>query len=107
MSTTVPQLTEAQMLAGIKAAAKGLGYKCFHNTYSIGSDRGFPDLVIVGHGCTWFLELKGPKGRIRPEQDEWIEALSLAGHSAWIVKPELYDEVLSWLEVGYQKRHAA
>jgi hypothetical protein len=103
MSTTAPPLTEAQMLAGLKAAAKGLGYFVFHNTYSIGSDRGFPDLVIVGHERTFFLELKGPKGRVRPEQDVWINALFDAGHDARIVWPDDYDTILRELQIVYQR----
>jgi hypothetical protein len=110
MSATVtkqPVMTEAQMLAGIKAAAKGLGFLVFHNTYAIGSDRGFPDLVIVGYGRSWFLELKGPKGRIRPEQTTWIRELIYAGHIADIIWPDDYDEMLEALQVAYMKRVTA
>lgn len=103
MTTTAPTtLTEAQMLAGLKAAAKGLGYLVFHNTYAIGSDRGFPDLVIVGHGRTWFVELKGPKGQIRPEQGAWVKALFEAGQDVRIVWPDDYDWILQSLQDAYQ-----
>lgn len=86
------------MLAGLKAAAKQLGYSCFHNTYSIGSDRGFPDLVIAGYGCVIFWELKGPKGRIKKEQDAWINDLKAAGQVADILWPDDYDEALKYLQ---------
>lgn len=102
MSITVPKLTEADMLKGIKFVAKQFGYLVFHNTYAIGSDRGFPDLVIVGYGCTWFLELKGPKPRISDEQKEWIQALYSAGNNAQFVHPGDYGVILAELQQGYE-----
>jgi hypothetical protein len=104
MSMTVINLTEADMLAGIKSVAKTLGYKYFHNTYAIGSDRGFPDLVIVGYGRTWFLELKGPKPHIYPEQIEWNSALRAVGQDARFIHPEDFDDLLEELQLMYHRR---
>lgn len=96
-SATAAALTEAQMLAGIRKAAEQLGYQCYHTTYAVGSTPGYPDLTIVGHGKTFFYELKGPRGRVSRDQQAWIDALFEAGQRARIVWPQDYDSVLEEL----------
>ena len=97
---TAPKLTEAQMLAGLRSAAKQLGYMTFHTTYSIGSERGFPDLHIVGHGKQFVFELKGPRGKPGPHQEEWIDAYREAGVQASVIWPGTYDYALELLIEG-------
>lgn len=97
MSTTTRPLTEAAMLSGLKDAAQKLGYLVYHTTYSIGSDRGYPDLTIVGHGHIWFLEIKGPRGVISDDQKTWIGAIMDAGYDARFIWPHHYDEILDEL----------
>lgn len=48
---------------------------------------GFPDLVIVGPGGVLFIELKTDRGRVRPEQTTWLNALSAAGSQAAVWRP--------------------
>ena len=38
--------------------------------------KGFPDLVLVRPPRCLFVELKSAKGRVRPEQEAWLCALS-------------------------------
>lgn len=97
------KITEAQMQKGIIATAKQLGFMVYHTTYAIGSERGYPDLHIVGHGLSWFLELKGPNPKVYPEQEAWIAALQANGHDARFVYPADYDEVLATLQAAYQE----
>ncbi|HET8522263.1 MAG TPA: VRR-NUC domain-containing protein [Thermomicrobiales bacterium] len=96
------QLTEAQMQNSLKHAALQLGYRCYHTTYSIGSDAGFPDLHIVGHGRQFVFELKGPRGKLRPGQQDWIDAYREAGVDALVIWPDEYDKALDLLEMGYR-----
>lgn len=100
IATKQPVMTEAQMQKGLIAAAKSLGYKCYHTQYSIGSERGFPDLHIVGHGKQFVFELKGPRGRPGPHQEEWIQAYREAGVQASVIWPGLYDYALELLMEG-------
>jgi hypothetical protein len=104
---SVPKITEREMQTAIVRMAKQLGYLVYHAAYSIGSEKGFPDLTIVGHGRMWMLELKGPKGRVSGEQEAWIAQLQLAGVDALIVWPDDLDMVLTDLMEMYERRHAA
>ncbi len=97
------KLTESQMQKGITATAKKLGFRVYHAAYAIGSEKGYPDLHIVGHGRSIFLELKGPKPKVYPEQEEWIAALQDAGHEARFVYPGDYDGILALLQDAYQE----
>jgi hypothetical protein len=48
---------------------------------------GFPDLVMAGHGRLVFAELKSHRGRIRPDQQRWINALAEAGAEVYVWRP--------------------
>jgi hypothetical protein len=57
---------------------------------------GFPDLVLVRGEELLFVELKAERGRLRPEQKQWIEKLSRAAEThVW--KPADWDDVLQRL----------
>jgi hypothetical protein len=63
----------------------------YHNLYAVGSDSGFPDLVMVKPGVRngmLFLEVKGPKGKISNEQRDWVDDIRSTGCHAHIVFPE-------------------
>ncbi len=85
---------ESEFQADVIKAAIALGWKTYHTTYAIGSDRGYPDLTMChpNHGVLW-LELKGPKGRVADEQREWIESLQDAGQNAYIVFHDQWDMI--------------
>jgi hypothetical protein len=106
-------ITEAQIQRGITDLLKQLGFECYHTRYSIGSDSGFPDVVAVrDDGTLVAVECKGPKGKIRPGQLEWIRRFrSIPGCIfAEIVGPEMndywwgYDQALRGIESAVTQR---
>src|SRR5690606_5114711 len=82
-------MSEAQLLATIRQVCRTLGLLCYHTYDSRRSEPGFPDLVIVGlgPGAVLYRELKTERGRLRPEQRTWLDALSRAGQDADIWRP--------------------
>lgn len=56
--------------------AEHLGLLVYHTYRSDRSERGFPDLVIVGWGGIAFLELKKQTGVVAPDQEVWNFALA-------------------------------
>lgn len=76
-------------MAAITDTALTLGYEVMHipdRAYGLAASqgrydalwgaRGFPDLVIVGHGTLFVIECKSATGRTSPEQDAWLAAFS-------------------------------
>jgi hypothetical protein len=82
-------MTEAQLQAAVIECAEWLGWRCYHTTYSIGSDRGYPDLTLVNprQGRVLWAELKGPRGRLSPAQAAWLAELTSAGQEAYLWSP--------------------
>jgi hypothetical protein len=74
----------------------------YHTQYSIGADRGFPDLMIVGYGSCLVFEIKGPRGKVRDGQYEWISAFTDAGIPAMIIWPSDYERALAMIEDAYR-----
>jgi hypothetical protein len=67
-------MTEAQLLAHVRNAAKKLGWICYHTHRSDRSEKGFPDCVISKNGVLIFAELKvedRKKGKLDIDQLIW------------------------------------
>ena len=78
--------TEAELQATILALA---GQRGWHRQHTLLArfvpkgregetliDKGFPDLVLARDGTVIFAELKRQKGRVTPEQKEWLALLN-------------------------------
>jgi len=56
--------------------------------------RGFPDLTLVRDTELIFAELKAERGRVRPEQTEWLNDLQVVpGVETYIWKPSDWDYI--------------
>lgn len=68
-------LSEATWQAHIVLLARALGLLCYHTLDSRGSDRGFPDLTLLGPGRLVLLELKrqARAAVLTTEQAAWLD----------------------------------
>jgi hypothetical protein len=60
-------------------------------------DPGFPDLVLVKDGRVLVRELKSDEGRVREEQEAWLDALAAAGIDTGVWRPRDIDRVMTEL----------
>ena len=84
------RMTEAQLQATVQQVATLYGWTWHHEVDSRRSRAGFPDLVRVhptAQRVLW-VELKSAKGRVRPEQQTWLDTLNKAGQDARVWRPE-------------------
>jgi hypothetical protein len=68
-------MSEKEFQAQVVQLATYYGWRVYHTHDSRRSAAGFPDLVLVRPPELIFAELKTEKGRIRPEQADWLADL--------------------------------
>lgn len=69
----------------------------------MGVHAGFADLMILCEGRILFLELKAPKGRLRPEQEAFRDAVR-AQSFGWALVRSLDDALRAAAEFGFTTR---
>ena len=72
----------------------------------MGVHAGFADLIVLCEGRVLFLELKSLKGRLRPAQEEFREAV-LAQGFCWAMVRSLDDALGALADHGFTSRIAA
>ena len=84
---SAPYISEKRLLAAVRELARVSGWLCYHTHDSRRSEAGFPDLVLARGGRVVFAELKSERGRLRPEQRVWLDALAEAEHEVHLWRP--------------------
>ena len=81
--------------ANLRKLMKDLGLTGFHVEKSLDveknrknvSVKGWPDWTIRGPRGVLFRELKSQRGKVEPEQQEWLDALTGSGADAGVWRP--------------------
>ena len=87
-ATQARKMSEATLLAQVRALARALGWLGYHTHRSDRSEPGWPDLVLVRGDRLLYRELKTSTGRLMPAQQTWLDALRAAGADASVWRPE-------------------
>ena len=94
-------MSEDNLLQAVVEAASLLGWRWHHIRRSDKAVQmghaGFPDLLLVREHRLVSIELKTHKGRVTPEQQEWLDALRAAGVQTLVIRPSDLDWLLRWL----------
>ena len=82
-------ITERDLREQIRDLCKLYGWKMYFTWRSIHSPAGFPDLVLANseQKKVIFAELKREKGKVTPEQKEWLDALKACGQTVYVWRP--------------------
>lgn len=83
-------MPEATLQARVMDLARLHGWLAYHTHDSRRSSaKGFPDLVLVHarRRLVLYRELKAHKGRVTPDQQAWLDALTAAGQDAGVWRP--------------------
>jgi hypothetical protein len=91
-------MTEKELSQSLVNAARTMGWRVYRTWNSIHSPKGFPDLTMVRGDRLIFAELKTEKGKVTPDQQGWIDALSVLGNG----RCEVYLWRPSDIESAYQ-----
>ena len=65
-----------------------------------GDGKGFPDLLLLRGKTQLAVELKTGRNNCSHEQEEWLIAFRAAGVSAFVWRPEQWDEIEKILELA-------
>ena len=71
----------------------------------MGVHAGFADLMVICDGRILFLELKAPKGRLRPSQEAFRDAVEAQGFG-WALVRSLDDALGALADHGFTTRIA-
>lgn len=95
----VARETESSFQAAVIAFARLNGWLAYHTHDSRRCAAGFPDLVFVRGGRVVFAELKSAKGKERPDQTVWLDALEQVEAAAggavgvYLWRPDSWDQI--------------
>jgi hypothetical protein len=86
---------ETHLQAAVEAELQVRGWRYFHAYDARRSVPGFPDLVCLRGSRVLVAEIKTMRGRVSPEQRDWLAAFELAG-----VESHLWRLPAAWAEIG-------
>lgn len=102
--------TEATFCALVLQACRDFGWTAAHfrpaltakgwRTAVQGDGKGWPDIIAVKGDRLLAAELKSAKGKLTPEQEDWLGRLGEAGVEIYLWRPTDLAEVLSVLSGG-------
>ena len=74
--TLLKAVTEKAFQASIIQLLKLKNILHFHDNDSRRNNAGLPDLIVIKNDTIFLWELKSEKGKLRPSQEVWLDALS-------------------------------
>lgn len=108
-------MLEADLVKAILDVARILGWRSAHfrpamtkhgwKTAVQGDGKGWPDIVLVGHGRILYREVKCGRNTLSADQAEWIRALEQAGADVGVWHERDWQDGLVEAELRRGTRH--
>ena len=94
-------VTETDLREQVRDLCKLFGWKMYFSWTSLHSPRGFPDLVLAcpERKRVIFAELKSDKGKLTPEQVEWLDVLGKCGQEVYVWRPAQIESIARLLRI--------
>lgn len=92
-----PTITEKDWQARILDIARMYGWATYHPFDSRRSTPGWPDLTLVKPPRLIFAELKTERGRLTPQQRDWLTWLDACGQTVTVWRPSHMAQVVAVL----------
>lgn len=86
-------MTESEWQRTVTEYATLCGWRTWHDNDSRRNAAGLPDLLLARDTRIIFAELKREKGKLRPEQVEWLSALDVTPAEVYCWRPSDWDRV--------------
>ena len=96
-------ISERELAATVDALAELHGWKSYgvleQRVYARRLSKGWPDRVFVRNGRIMFVEYKSERGKLTPEQQEWLDALGQCVNpwegrvEVWVIRPSDLDSI--------------
>ena len=91
-------VTEKEFQQQVVALARVCGWRTYYTHDSRRSPFGFPDLCLVRPPRLIMAELKSERGKLSPQQIEWLADLSrIACVECWVWRPSDWDRIVAAL----------
>jgi len=92
--TKASSLSEREFQAAVMKIAHQLGWTFYHTHDSIGSQAGFPDLVLVRGERLFFAELKTESGKLSRAQRKWSDLINATDLICYEWRPSMMDKIV-------------
>lgn len=87
-AAAVPGMTERDLLKSVMETARDCGWLVHHETFSVYSPAGLPDLIMVKPPRIIYMELKSDVGKVSDKQRLWLSTLNRCpGVEVYIGRP--------------------
>jgi hypothetical protein len=87
-------VSERDLAEYVRDLARAFGCCCYHTWLAKHSPAGFPDEVLVRPPRLFFAELKSERGKLKPDQEGWLEALrQVPGVEVYLWRPADMDAI--------------
>ncbi len=80
------KIPESQLQREIKEYLQWNGWFVYKNHQSLGSYRGLFDLTAIKNGRVVWIEVKKPKGKVSPLQQQFLEDIKQHGGECFVAK---------------------